>query len=86
MAANIYQSSKSKRSETWVLEYAPTGGKQIDPLMGWTGSADTQSQVKLTFKSLEEARAYAAKNGIAVRVRQTPAKTLKIQSYADNFR
>ena len=54
--------------------------------MGWTGSADTQSQVLLTFADKDTAKAYAKKQGIVARVHATPAKTLKLQAYADNFR
>jgi hypothetical protein len=55
-------------------------------LTGWAGSGDTQSQVKLTFPSVDAARAYADKYGIGYTFIPTPPKTLKIQAYADNFR
>ena len=72
--------------EQWILEFAPAEARSADPLMGWTGSGDTQSQVQLTFSSQAEAQAYAARHGIAATVHSTPPRRLKLQAYADNFR
>ncbi len=79
------QSGKA-RTEEWVLEFEQSEARRPDPLMGWTGSGDTQAQVHLTFPDMDAAKAYAEKYGIAARVHLTPARTLKIQAYADNFR
>ena len=38
------------------------------------------------FMTADEALAYATKNGIEAEVIATPARTLKLQAYADNFR
>ena len=92
MTARIYQRPKNAmqsgkaRTDEWVLEFIPSEKREADPLMGWAGSGDTQTQVELTFPTLEAARAYAAKKGIAVTLVPTPPKTLKLQTYADNFR
>ena len=92
MTARIYQRPKNAmqsgkaRTDEWVLEFVPGEKREADPLMGWAGSGDTQTQVELTFPTLEAARAYAAKKGIVVSVVLTPPKTLKLQTYADNFR
>ncbi|BDI60743.1 NADH-ubiquinone oxidoreductase [Qipengyuania nanhaisediminis] len=92
MTARIYQQPKNAmqsgkaRTDTWVLEFEQSEARKPDPLMGWTGSGDTQAQVRLNFPSLDAARAYADKYGIAARVHATPPKSLKIQAYADNFR
>ncbi len=69
-----------------MLDFNQSEAKRPDPLMGWTGSGDTQQQVQLTFPSAEAAQAYADKYGIAARVHTVPPKKLKIQAYADNFR
>ena len=79
------QSGKA-RTDEWVLEFEQSEARRADPLMGWTGSGDTQSQVRLTFPSKEAAKDYAAKYGITARVHATPTKGLKLQAYADNFR
>ena len=92
MAARIYQRPKSAmqsgraRTDEWVLEFEQSEARRADPLMGWTGSADTQAQVVLTFPTKEAASAYAAKYGIVARIHATPPKGLKLQAYADNFR
>lgn len=82
---NAMQSGKA-RLDQWVLEFVPAQARRPDPLMGWSGSGDTQSQVQLTFASRDEAQAYAARHGIEARVFTTPPRRLKLQTYADNFR
>lgn len=82
---NAMQSGKAGLGE-WILDFAPAEARQADPLMGWTGSGDTQTQVQLKFASADEARAYAEKYGIAVEVHTVPPRRLKLQTYADNFK
>jgi len=92
MTAQIYQQPKSAmqsgkaKTDVWVLEFEQSEARKPDPLMGWTGSGDTQAQVKLTFPTKDAAKAYAAKCGITARIHATPTKALKIQAYADNFK
>lgn len=72
----------------WLLEFERKEGQRADPLTGWAGSGDTNTQVKLTFRTRDEAVAYAERNAIPYHiVPATPVKLkLKIQAYADNFR
>ncbi len=92
MNARIFQEPKNAmqsgraRTTRWVLEFARAEARRADPLMGWAGSGDTQAQVVLRFDTLDAARAYASKHGIDAHVVPTPARTLKLQAYADNFR
>ncbi len=92
MTARIYQRPKNAmqsgraRTDDWILEFLPSEQRKADPLMGWAGSGDTQVQVELCFPTLDAARAYAAKKGITATFIPTPPKTLKLQTYADNFR
>lgn len=92
MTARIYQPPKNAmqsgkaHTDEWVLEFVPSEQRKADPLMGWSGSGDTQVQVELAFPTLEAASAYAAKKCIEVTIIPTPPKTLKLQAYADNFR
>ena len=92
MLAKIFQPARSAmqsgpaRHRQWVLEFVPAQARWIDPLMGWTGSGDMNSQVRLSFPTREEAVAYAEKHGIAFRV-ETPKEPKRRQiSYAENFR
>ncbi len=70
MRARIYQPAKTAmqsgtaKTHTWVLEFAPTSAREVDPLMGWTSSSDMNSQVKLRFETLEAAQDYATAHGI----------------------
>ena len=92
MTARIYQRPKNAmqsgkaRTDTWLLEFVPAEAKRPDPLMGWSGSGDTQQQVVLKFAEQADAQAYADRYGIKARVAPTPPKRLKLQAYADNFR
>ena len=73
-------------SGIWLLEFGRSEGQRADPLTGWAGSGDTNTQVKLTFRTRDEAIAYAERHKLAYHlVPATPVK-LKIQTYADNFR
>ncbi|WP_309623411.1 NADH dehydrogenase ubiquinone Fe-S protein 4 [Novosphingobium sp.] len=92
MAARIYQRPKNAmqsgkaRLGEWILDFAPAEARLPDPLMGWSGSGDTQAQVQLTFPSAAAAQAYAEKYGIEAAVHAVPPRKLKLQTYADNFR
>ncbi len=91
MTARIYQRPKNAMqsgralTQQWVLEYDRTEKQLPDPMTGWAGSGDTKQQLRLTFASAEEAKAYADANGITYHMVPTPPKKLKLQSYADNF-
>jgi ETC complex I subunit conserved region. len=82
---NAMQSGKGK-SKQWVLVHEPTSPRSIDPLMGYTSSADTIQQVRLSFPTLEDAEAYAQRNGIPYTVQPAHEPTPKRVSYTDNFR
>ena len=85
-ARNAMQSGQANVQD-WILEFTQDEGRVVDPLMGWTGSSDTQSQVKLRFTSKDEAVAYAEKHGIAYRLSEPkPRKqTIRPGGYGDNF-
>jgi hypothetical protein len=70
----------------WVLEWEPSGRRVADPLMGWIGSGDTQSQIRLSFATQQEAVAYAEKHGVAYDLELPHVRTVKPKAYADNFR
>jgi hypothetical protein len=92
MAARIYKPAKtamqsgSARTHEWVLEYEPEAPREVDPLMGWTSSADMKSQLRLTFDTKDEAIAYAERNGLAYRLLEPKPRAAIRKSYSDNFR
>ena len=91
MAARIYQPAKNAmqsgaRAKDWVLEYDAEERRYVDPLMGWTGSGDMKSQLKLKFTSKEDAVAYAERNKIAYQVIEPKTVRPKPKAYSDNFK
>lgn len=93
MRARIYQPAKTAMSsgqaktKGWVLEFAPSAQRSVDPLMGWTSSSDMNSQVKLRFETKSAALAYAEEKGLEVSV-QEPKKrkpNVRARGYAENF-
>lgn len=82
---NAMQSGKAGIDE-WVLEYERADPLRQDPFTGWSGSRDTRRQLRLGFESLDAAKAYADRQGIAYTVLPPRRHDLKIQAYADNFK
>lgn len=85
-ARNAMQSGTAK-TKHWVLEYAADAAREVDPLMGWTSSTDTQAQVKLRFATKEAALDYAGEHGIDAIVQDPHARKPNIRpgGYGDNF-
>ena len=79
------QSGKAKAGR-WTLEIERTEALLPDPLTGWAGSGDTETQLRLNFDSKDEALAYARSKGLEVHIVPAAPVGLKIQAYADNFR
>jgi hypothetical protein len=63
-------SAGRRRAAEWILEFEPRGRRFIEPLMGWTGSTDTLTQVKLRFPNREAAISYARQHGLRYEVRK----------------
>lgn len=80
-------SSGSARTHSWVLEFVPQVAREVDPLMGWTSSADTQAQVRLRFETKEAAVEYARARDIDAIVTQPRDRTANIRlgGYGENF-
>ena len=79
------QSGRSGEGK-WVLEYEPAEAKRADPLTGWAGSGDVRDQVRLPFPTLDAAKDYAARQGLAYHIVPGGGRSLKLQTYADNFK
>ena len=93
MRARIFQPTKSAMSsgtaktKGWVLECPATARRDIDPLMGWTSSDETQTQVRLKFDSKDAALDYASEHGIDAVVTEPHGRKQNIRpgGYGDNF-
>ncbi|HEX8445165.1 MAG TPA: NADH dehydrogenase ubiquinone Fe-S protein 4 [Sphingomonas sp.] len=90
--AYLYQQPKNgqqggrARGQQWVLDFRSDRAQRPDPLTGWTGGAETQSQIDMLFPTLDSAIAHCEREGIAYTVAPPNRTKLKIQSYAENFR
>ncbi|ATG47674.1 ETC complex I subunit [Celeribacter ethanolicus] len=93
MRARIYQPARNAmqsgqgKTKQWHLDYAPASARDIDPLMGWTSSHDTQTQVRLKFDSKEHAIAYAKEHGIEYVVQEPHKRQHNVRAggYGENF-
>lgn len=93
MRVRIYQPARNAmqsgtgRSAQWVLDFPQADARDIDPLMGWTSSDDTQSQVRLRFATRAEAEAYARDNGLDYIVTEPHkrAQNIRVRGYGENF-
>ena len=93
MRARIYQPSRTAMSSGlakthgWVLEFAPASAREVDPLMGWTSSSDTQAQVRLRFDTRAAALDYAREHGIEAQVFEPKTRKPRIRQrgYGENF-
>lgn len=85
-ARNAMQSGTAKTRD-WVLEHVSDTAREVDPLMGWTSNADTQTQVRLRFSSKEAALEYAQAHGIDAVVQEPKVRKPNIRAggYGENF-
>lgn len=79
------QSGRSKTKE-WILEFETNTDKNPEPLMGWSQSKDTMTQVRLKFRTLEQAERYAEENGLYYQVTPQHERKPKPRNYGDNFK
>ncbi|MDA3858622.1 MAG: ETC complex I subunit [Roseovarius sp.] len=93
MSARIYQPARNAmqsgtgKTKYWLLEYVSESAREVDPLMGWTSSNDTQAQVRLRFDTKEAALDYAKAQGIDAVVQEPHKRKPNIRpgGYGDNF-
>lgn len=83
-ARNAMQSGTAKSRE-WLLEFDSSTPRTVDPLMGWISNADTNTQVRMTFETRDEAIAFCQRQGIAFQVTEAREPKRVIKAYADNF-
>jgi hypothetical protein len=87
--AVIYRPARSAmtsglaNTRQWKLRFERRSAPFIEPLMGWTGGDDTLTQVELTFRSAEEAVAYARRQGLKSVVHGL--RTLKWQNHPNSM-
>jgi hypothetical protein len=91
MTARIYKPAKTAmqsgqaKTKEWVIDFEPEQARQVEPLMGWTSSADMRQQLRLRFDTKEEAVAYCKRHGVAFQLTEAKPVARRIASYSDNF-
>lgn len=93
MLVRIFQPARSAmqsgtaRTKGWVLEFPPADAREVDPLMGWTSSADTQSQIRLSFDTRKQAEDYARDRGLEFIVQEPHSRGVNVRprGYGENF-
>ncbi len=93
MRARIYQPARTAmqsgtaKAKGWMLEFAPASAREVDPLMGWTSTTDTDGQVKLRFDTREAAEDYARSKGIEFDVAEPKLRRplIRQRGYGENF-
>lgn len=85
--ARTAMQSGTAKTKGWVLEFPPSDAREIDPLMGWTSSEDTQSQVRLRFDSRKQAEDYARDHGLDFVVQEPHRRAANVRprGYGENF-
>ncbi len=84
-AKNAMQSGKAKTRQ-WVLVFEAATPRELDPLMGWTGVDDMNTEIDLHFASKDEAERYAIRHGLDYTIIDKPPAKRLSKSYADNFK
>ena len=92
MHAKIFSPTKTAtqsgrgKSGVWFFQYEPQTKRQPESLMGWVSSKDTMNQIKLKFKSKEEAIDYATRKGFSFDVIEPNQRKIVPKNYLQNFK
>ncbi|EXJ84223.1 NADH dehydrogenase (ubiquinone) Fe-S protein 4 [Capronia epimyces CBS 606.96] len=74
-------------SHAWRLDWdvLPKGHRWENPLMGWQSSGDVMQGTKISFKTKEDAVAFAEKQGYEWYVHEPQERRFVPKAYANNF-
>src|SRR6476660_2592231 len=61
----------------WVVEVERQQALRPDPLTGWNGSGDTNTQVRMSFPNKEAAIAYCDRHGLSYHIIPAPPARLR---------
>lgn len=84
-AKSAMQSGKNNTKKWLLVPVEKENVRSLNPLIGWTSIANTQSQLKLFFASKEAAIAYAVAQKFDYEVEEPRLASIKKKSYAANF-
>ncbi|EGS22049.1 NADH-ubiquinone oxidoreductase-like protein [Thermochaetoides thermophila DSM 1495] len=79
--------SGEKNTQLWRMDWdvLGKGHRWENPLMGWQSSADFMQGTHLTFKTKEDAIAFAEKQGYEYFVQEPNERHFRPKAYANNF-
>lgn len=81
--------NQSGMKKHWILDFSEENDQYIEPIMGWTGSFDSDSQIRMEFNSKEDALNFAEKSGYEVQIldilKKNNLRKIKPKTYAENF-
>ncbi len=80
---NPMQSGKNK--DYWLVEHEKSDSQFVEPLMGWTGSNNTKTELSLKFDNKKDAVLYAKRKNYEYTIIEPNIKKRHSQTYADNF-
>jgi hypothetical protein len=83
-AKSAMQSGRAN-TQKWIIYYEWEDCQYVEPIMQWTASTSTKSQVKLEFESKQEAIDFAHKNDWSFTIEEPHLSQIKPKSYTDNF-
>ncbi|MDX1924429.1 MAG: NADH dehydrogenase ubiquinone Fe-S protein 4 [Rickettsiaceae bacterium] len=74
-------------NEEWFVEIEPHPHASLkDKIMGWTGSDDPNTQLRINFPNLDAALRYAESEHLEYEVIYSHKKKMTKKSYAENFK
>ena len=78
--------SAPKQDGFWELTFIEDNNTRfINDKTGWTSSSDTKTQLKLKFRSKEDAVNYAQQKNLEYIIISANKSLVKPKSYSDNF-
>jgi hypothetical protein len=73
-------------SGDWLIEFEPSCKPDVEPLMGWTETADPfNSAAQLRFEDMKSAVAFAVRRGWQFRVHPPEERHVMRQSYTQQI-
>lgn len=82
---NVMQSGHAKTGR-WLIQPVLPTARRPDQVIGWVSAKDTLSSLKLTFKTREEAEAFAAGQGWSALVDAPQERIVTPRNYVQNFK
>lgn len=84
MPAKNAMQSGTENIGHWMIEFE-TRERWENPLMGWSSTGDPLSNLKVEFKTQQDAIDFCEKNGWKWMLQLEQPKTTKLRPYAQNF-